>query len=100
MFRNYKFRKNTLYEAGLDDYFMIPLCNDEEEDVERYPNLIINKLEECLKHVNPGFDCDDSPVFLDFVESYYKCETKLKELEGNIYNDILIKEIKKFWNLF
>ena len=82
MYRNFKFKKQYLNALDFDYNLQLNFSN-ENNIINLKQNEFLKKLQICLEHVNPGFECDNSPIFLEFIEDFYNKELEIIEQNKN-----------------
>lgn len=51
---------------------------EDKDDDRQLRDGLKNKLKECLRSINPGYDANDSSAFGEFVQLYYDYHRELE----------------------
>lgn len=70
MFRGCKFGTVEKRHPGVR-VLKLQFAKEGRDDDRDLPEILRNKLKECLRAINPGYDANESTAFSEFVQLYY-----------------------------
>ena len=89
MYRGFKFQTLEKKYPRLK-LIRIQFVKEHKDEDHKLPDNLLNKLKECLRGINPGYNADDSSAFGEFVSLYYEYHRDLKL--GNPERQHLLKQ--------